>query len=356
LKALLSVEQFLENLNTYFIVDVRSPGEYAEASIPGAVNIPLFNDQERAIVGTTYKQEGTDQAKMVGLSLVSPKLPEMVETILSAAAGREIVLYCWRGGMRSRSIFTLLNALGYPVLQLVGGYKAFRRRVNKFLNDGTDSATVIVLNGLTGVGKTLVIKELQQMNVPALDLEAMANHRGSAFGSVGLGKPRSQKDFEALLFLELYKCKDAPFLIVEGEGKCIGPVLIPEFFYQAMLDGRHILLSTGLETRVARIVAEYRDVSKENNDDLAAAVLALQKRLGKSKCEELAEQVRQGEFHQAAACLCTEYYDSYYKDSRRKQGDYLAVINVDDVSHGAREVLAVINSYFQGREAHHGTV
>ncbi|MBS4032488.1 MAG: tRNA 2-selenouridine(34) synthase MnmH [Clostridiales bacterium] len=356
LRALLSVEQFLENMNQYFIVDVRSPLEYAEASIPGAVNIPLFDDQERAVVGTTYKQEGTDQAKMVGLSLVSPRLPKMVEKIISAAAGREIVLYCWRGGMRSRSIFTLLEALGYPVLQLVGGYKAFRRRVNKFLNDATVNVPVIVLNGLTGVGKTLVIKELQQMNAPALDLEAMANHRGSAFGSVGLGKPRSQKDFEALLFLEIHKCKDAPFLIVEGEGKCIGSVVIPEFFYQAMLDGQHILLETGLETRVERIVDEYRNVSVENTEDLATAVLALQKRLGKNKCEELAEQVRQGEFHYAATCLCTEYYDSYYKDSRRRHGDYLAVINVDDVSHGAKEVVAVINSYFQGRKEHHGTV
>lgn len=356
MKSLLSVEKFLEDMDQYFIVDVRSPGEYAEASIPGAVNIPLFDDQERAVVGTTYKQEGTDQAKMVGLSLVSPKLPEMVETIISAAAGREIVLYCWRGGMRSRSIFTLLEALGYPVLQLVGGYKAFRRRVNKFLNDATVNAPVIVLNGLTGVGKTLVIKELQQMNAPALDLEAMANHRGSAFGSVGLGKPRSQKDFESLLFLELHKWKDATFLVVEGEGKSIGPVVIPDFFYQAMLEGKHILLETGLETRVERIVDEYRNVSKENTDDLAAAVMVLQKRLGKNKCEELAERVRQGEFHQAASSLCTEYYDGYYKDSRRKQWDYLAVINVDDVYHGAHQVLAVINSYFQGRGKHHGTV
>lgn len=355
MKALLSVEQFLENMNKYLIVDVRSPGEYAEASIPGAINIPLFDDQERAVVGTTYKEDGTDQAKMVGLSLVSPKLPKLVESIVSAAAGREIVLYCWRGGMRSRSIFTLLEALGYQVLQLVGGYKAFRRRVNKFLNDATVNAPVIVLNGLTGVGKTLVIKELQQLNAPALDLEAMANHRGSAFGSVGLGKPRSQKDFESLLFLELHKHKDAPFLIVEGEGKCIGPVLIPDFFYQAMLEGQHILLETGLETRVERIVDEYRNVSAENTDNLAAAVLALQKRLGKNKCEELAERVRQGDFHHVAASLCTEYYDSYYKDSRRKHGDYLAIINVDNVSHGARDVLAKVNN-FRGREAQHGTV
>ena len=201
-----------------------------------------------------------------------------------------------------------------------------------------------------------MIKELQQMNAPALDLEAMANHRGSAFGSVGLGKPRSQKDFEALLFLELYKYKDASFHVVEGEGKCIGPVLIPDFFYQAMLEGQHILLETTLETRVARIVEEYRDVSVENTDDLAAAVLALQKRLGKEKCEELAERVRQGEFHYAAACLCTEYYDSYYKDSRRKQENYLAVINVDDVSHGAREVLAEVYSFLQSGETHHDTI
>ncbi len=347
MKALLSVDDFLENIDKYFLVDVRSPAEYTEASIPGAVNIPLLNNQERELVGTAYWQEGIEQAKMAGLSLVSVKLPELVESILSAAAGREIVLYCWRGGMRSHSIVTLLKALGYPALQLVGGYKAFRRRVNRFLNDPAITASVIVLNGLTGVGKTLVIKELQQLNMPALDLEAMANHRGSAFGSVGRGKPRSQKDFEALLFLDLYKLKDAAFLVVEGEGKCVGPVVIPDFFFQTMLGGQHILLEAALDTRVERIVDEYQGVLAENNAELAAAVMSLQKRLGKNKCAELAELVRQGEINSAASFLCEEYYDRYYRDSRRKQDDYLAIINVDDVCRGAREVLSVIDSYLQ---------
>src|SRR5690554_4672363 len=121
----LHVEEFLENRNHYQLIDVRSPGEFQEAHIPGAVNVPLFTNEQRAQVGITYKQEGTDQAKRVGLQLIAPRLPDIVDDVLAAAGDREIVIYCWRGGMRSHSMCALLNALKYPVYQLVGGYKAF---------------------------------------------------------------------------------------------------------------------------------------------------------------------------------------------------------------------------------------
>jgi tRNA 2-selenouridine synthase len=339
-KSLLPAESFVQNIDRYFIVDVRSPGEFTESHIPRAVNVPLFTDEERAVVGTTYWQEGTDRAKLVGLSLVSPRLPKMVEGILKEAAGRDIVLYCWRGGMRSRSVFTVMEALGYPVWQLIGGFKAFRRLVVNYFKDAKIHMPVFVLNGLTGVGKTLVLNELHTLGAPVLDLEGMANHRGSAFGAVGLGNPRSQKDFDALLYLALRRLEQVPYLIVEGEGKKIGPVILPDFLYDAMQKGPHILLEASLDVRVERILQEYHGIL-DNTKELATAVLSLQKRLGRTTCEGLAEQILQGEFASVAKKLCTDYYDLYYRDSRKNKTEYLAVINVDDLQAGAREIFSL---------------
>jgi tRNA 2-selenouridine synthase len=348
-KSLLSVDDYLLERDRYCLVDVRSPGEYGDAHIPGGVNIPLFNDEERALVGTTYWKEGTDRAKLVGLSLVAPRLPQMLEQILAIAAGREILLYCWRGGMRSRSVFSLMEALGYPVRQLVGGYKAFRRQVVKFLTQGEIRQRVFVLNGLTGVGKTLILKELHKLNAPVLDLEGMANHRGSAFGAVGLGSASSQKDFEARLFLDLHKLQDASYLMVEGEGKKIGPVILPDFLFQAMNQGHHILLEASLNERVKRITEEYSALGENNTEALATAALLLQRKLGREKCKTLAEQIRQGDISQAARILCTDYYDLFYRDSRQSKGEYLAVVNVDNLRDGTEKILSIAER-FSGEE------
>ncbi|MBS4023725.1 MAG: tRNA 2-selenouridine(34) synthase MnmH [Dethiobacter sp.] len=356
MKTMLQAVNLIDDLNKYFIVDVRSPGEFNEASIPGAVNVPLFTDEERVIVGTTYWKEGTDRAKLVGLSLVAPKLPGMVESILTGAAGREIVLYCWRGGMRSKSVAAVLDMLGYPVQLLLGGYKAFRRQVSSYLTEASLSTPVFVLNGLTGVGKTLVIKQLQAMSAPALDLEAMANHRGSVFGGVGLGGPHSQKDFEVRLVLALKEHCGAPYLIVEGEGKRIGPVTVPEFFHQAMRNSPHILLATTIDVRVQRIMDEYSGCAAENTEDLAKAVISLEKRLGREKCEMLSTQIRTGNYGETVKILCTEYYDRYYKDSRQNKGDYLGVVDVTEISAGAQKVVEIIAAYMEGRAEGNGGI
>jgi tRNA 2-selenouridine synthase len=347
-KSAISLASFLEKREKYFVVDVRSPSEFHEASMPGAVNIPLFDDEERAIVGTVYHREGTDRAKRVGLSLVAPKLTYIMEAILDGAAGREIVLYCWRGGLRSRSIFVVLDLLGYPVRQLQGGYKAFRRQVVAFF-DSEFTLPVFVLNGLTGVGKTLVIRELQTMGEPAIDLEAMANHRGSVFGGIGLGKVRSQKDFEALLFLALYDFGQAPYLIVEGEGKRIGPVHLPETFFRALQEGSHILLEADLETRVSRTVDEYLKTAPGHTDKLVNAVFTLEKRLGRVKCEQLALEIRQGHMEKAARTLCTDYYDRFYKDSRQNKEHYLSTVNVNDLRKGTLDVQKAVRQFLASR-------
>lgn len=347
MRSLLGVEEWLLKREQYYLVDVRSPAEFKTAAIPGAVNIPLFSDDERAAVGTVYRQEGPQAAKMVGLALVSHKLPRLVETILSDAGGREILLYCWRGGMRSNSLAAVLEALACPVRRLTGGYKAFRRLVVRGLADTSLQVPVFVLNGLTGVGKTMVIRKLAEQGVPALDLEEMAGHRGSVFGAVGLGAPRTQKDFEALLFLELWKHRAARYLVVEGEGRRIGPVVLPEFLFAAMRGGPRILLEANLEVRVARILAEYRSTTAEQVQELAAAVNSLRNRLGEEKCSRLVEKINAGQFAEAARELCTAYYDKLYKDSRAAAGQYQAVVNIEDPEQGLQRVLAAIEEYLR---------
>lgn len=336
-----TVDEFINKQDQYQLIDVRSPTEYKQAHIPGAVNVPLLNDEERVIVGTVYRNEGADRAKQVGLSLVAPRLPQIVAQILQHAEKKELVVYCWRGGMRSRSVCHVLAALNYSARQLIGGYKAFRRYIHQYLETKKLNVPVFVLNGLTGVGKTRIIKLLQEHKLPALDLEGMANHRGSVFGAVGLGQARSQKDFEALLVMELIKLQKAQYLIVEGEGRKIGPVILPDFLYQAMSDGPHILLEADLSIRVARIVEEYQGKS-EHCDELAAAVKKLQKKLGQEKVNMLLSLIEQKKLHEAAKILCTDYYDQYYRDSRKQKREYVAVVNVNDLDQGVLAIQSVI--------------
>lgn len=349
MRSLLDVEEWLPKREQYFLVDLRSPAEFRAASIPGAANIPLFSDGERAAVGTVYKQEGPLAAKKVGLALVSPKLPWLVETILSGAGAREILLYCWRDGMRSNSMATVLDAMGYPVCRLAGGYKAFRRLVVRYLAGTHLQVPLFILNGLTGVGKTMVIRKLSNLGVPALDLEEMAGHRGSVFGGVGLGAPRTQKDFEALLFLGLWKYMAAPFLVVEGEGKRIGPIVLPGLLFSAMKSAPRILLEASLEVRVTRILDEYRSTAAECLAELNTAVIALRNRLGEEKSASLVKKINAGQYAEAARELCTDYYDRLYKDSRDATGQYLAVVNIDDLDQGVDRLLAVIKENLQGQ-------
>jgi len=338
------IEEFMQNRNQYQPVDVRSPGEYRQAHIPGAINVPLFTDEERAIIGITYKNEGIAKAKLLGLKLVAPRLPEMVEQILAAAGKKKILVYCWRGGMRSYSMCALMDALRYPVFQLNGGYKAFRRFIFRFHQEKQITVPVFVLNGLTGVGKTAILQILQSRGHGVLDLEGMANHRGSVFGSVGLGAARSQKDFEALLAYALLDYEDAPYLIIEGEGRRIGHVRLPDYLYTAMLQGAHILVEADLSVRVERIVNEYHG-HKDTKEELMAAVSMLQKKLGKAKIQELTEKIRQDRYHEVVLQLCRDYYDQYYGDSKKRREEYLAVIDANNLQEAADDIILTIEKY-----------
>lgn len=321
-------------------IDMRSPSEFSIGHILGAINIPLFSDEERIEVGTLYRQIGIEQAKELGLSIASGKLPAIVTQIQSLyKTGRPIIVYCWRGGMRSKSIVTVLNLMGIQALQLIGGYKAHRRHVLDSLLNLTINAKIIVLCGSTGVGKTSLLQLLEKKNIPIIDLEKLANHRGSVFGQIGLGKSTTAQFFDATLLMELENLNEHPYIIVECESKRIGNVYLPECLHKAMHTGLQILVHTDIETRISRLIAEYTDLNKIHSDEILKSIKALTKRLGAEKTGELLHNFDQGEIRKVVGTLLTNYYDPLYGYEKLDKNNYSLIVNCNDLELASLQIV-----------------
>lgn len=299
--------------------DLRSPQEFAEGSIPGAVNIPIFDNAERAEIGTIYTQVGAENAKTRGIEIASAKLPYIIQQIKLMSGERKVVVYCWRGGMRSRSIATILHLMDVPVYQLTAGYKAYRQYVLAKLQNYAISGRFVVLHGLTGVGKTMVLSELADRGLPVIDLEGLANHRGSVFGQIGKGQGVSAKNFDAKLLAALDTYQHERYIFVEAESKRIGNIYLPECVMQFMRQGIRILVSAALPTRVYRLLDEYmqQDGKLSIDTDIARGLDMLESRLGKGKTAKLRELLAQKDYYALVELLLLEYYDPLYKYSER---------------------------------------
>lgn len=316
----ISVEE-LENLENPVLVDVRSEGEYLEATIPGALNLPLLNNEERAQVGTTYTQISPALAREEGLQFISPKLPSLVKQAKKWLEQGPLVLFCWRGGMRSKALATVLDLMGVSVYRLQGGYKAYRKHVHDFLEQ-EPPLKFVVLRGNTGVGKTEILTQMRQEGYPVIDLEKLANNRGSVFGDLGLGASPSQKTFEALLYEELgrIRAKGHSYIIVECESKRIGRVTLPVKFHNAMQQGTQILVYDLINNRIKRLVKEYTEIP-EAIPQIRAALLRLDKNLGHKKVEEynvLLDENRLADFTENLLA----YYDALYGYPNEPSLDY----------------------------------
>jgi len=287
----------------YIFIDVRTPKEYDESTIPGAINIPLFSNEERAVVGKLYTKQGQEEAIKKGLEFVSKKLPNLIENV-SKYKDKEIIIFCWRGGMRSKSLSSLLDSLGYKVSQLEGGYKAYRNYILKQFEDYKIKPKLIVLHGLTGSGKTEILNKFDN----SLDLEDIAQHRSSLLGCVGL-KPRSQKMFDSLLFNRLEELQKEKFIIIEGEARKIGRVQMPLFLFKTMKKGIKVKIVVPTEERVKRLVDEYTD----DKEEIIERVKLLTKALGKKKIEKIVDLIEKEDFSSAAKIILEEYYDPLYK-------------------------------------------
>lgn len=328
-------------------VDVRSPIEFEEDCIPEAVNVPLLFNDERTEVGKIYCTKGPLEAKKLGLEICAARFPDLVNQIIDLAKDRSVVVYCWRGGLRSKVVGILLDLMGIPVYQLKGGYKSYRKYVVKFFEHWQLPFKFVVLHGLTGVGKTDVIKELQKLGQAAIDLEGLANHRGSVFGHIGMKKQPTQKHFENLLLNAIQNFKPDQEIIVECESKRIGQRFIPDSFYRAMCAGDSILLYAPLQHRIDRIIKEYILKAGVRPEILVQPIRSLQKRLGKQKTEKLICYLQEHKLHQVVKLLLQEYYDPLYKFPDGPVENYDYCTKVIDPHLAAKEIISCLETRAQ---------
>lgn len=342
--SVINVDEALRMADACF-VDMRSPLEYAEGSIPGAVNVPIFDNAERAEIGTIYRQQDVETAKTRGLEIASAKLPNMIQRIKSIAGRQKVIVYCWRGGMRSRSIATILHLMGIRVYQLSGGYKAYRQYVLRRLQEYKIAPCFVVFHGLTGVGKTDLLEELSKAGWPVLDLEGLANHRGSAFGHIGKGKMVTAKSFDALLLSALDKLQQERFVLVEAESKRIGNVYVPDCVMDAMRQGRHVLLSASLQMRIQRLLDEYMNKQLEhcNDNELSRCLDMLQNRLGKKKSAKLRELLQERNYHAFVEMLLTDYYDPHYDYSEKDANKFDLHVSTENIREAANCIMKFLS-------------
>ncbi len=322
-----SINEFLTLAGQYPMLDVRSPGEYAQAHIPGAHSLPLFSDEERKVVGTAYKQQGREVAIKMGLDYFGVKMRAMVEAVEAivmahGAPGNKCVLvHCWRGGMRSAGVAWLLDLYGFKVHVLTGGYKAFR---NRMLEEFAWPVALQVLGGYTGSGKTEVLHELANSGQRIIDLEGLAGHRGSAFGGIGNAPQPSQEMFENKLGMVLYEVAtgDGPIWI-EDESRRIGTVNIPNAFWDGMQQSPVCFLEVPFEERLNYITETYGLLDKEQ---LIAAIQRIQKRLGTLNAKNAIAHLQASEHKEAFRILLT-YYDKYYAQDIENRSKVLPSMN-----------------------------
>lgn len=327
----IDISEAISLKNTVF-VDVRSPKEYEIDTIPLSINIPILTDEEREHVGHIYKNVDPTKAKEIGLEYASRKLVFFYKEIKKMLdENKNIALFCYRGGMRSNSIANVLDTMGLDVYIITGGYKSYRNYVINSLLTFENKFRYIVLHGYTGVGKTKILKLLSEKGMSVLDLEGLAKNTGSVFGSLGYsGESNTQKIFESLL-LQSFKEMDCNIVFTESESKRIGRVILPDFLYNDMKSGYHILLKTNIDKRIDNIKDDYLRTDIANlNDVLISAIENLRKRLGNQKIDVLIEKVKEEKYSDVIEALMIDYYDPLYSYSINKVEKYDKIIEYDD--------------------------
>lgn len=326
-------------------VDVRSPGEYEEFHIPNAISVPLFSNEERAQVGTTYKQIGQGKAIELGVAIFSKKLPEYYQTFRNIANDnkhKKIIVYCWRGGMRSGTVVSFLGTLKLPLIQLEGGIREFRKLIQAELESfSTIEKKYIVLEGNTGTHKTDILEALQQENYPVLDLEGLAGHRGSTFGGIGL-QPKSQKEFERDLVLRLRELQDSPYCIIEAESKRIGRIILPDFILKGKDAGVRIHIHSPIESRIKAICQTYQ--FNDYHDEFLNAIEILKKRMKPNLYNQIIESFKNRQYELFVRLILEEYYDPKYTFAADQYDTPVRFVQIQGLEDGINIVKTEIDS------------
>lgn len=332
------------------VFDVRSPSEYAHAHIPGAISLPIFDDEQRAEIGTNYKQKSVQDAIKIGLKHFGQKLNDylkIVEQYANTTENSKVIVHCWRGGMRSQAMAWLLDFYGFEVYLISGGYKAYRNFVLQSFQLPLD---LIILGGNTGSAKTLILQELANKGEAVIDLEGIAHHKGSSFGALGMEVQPSQEQFENNLHNALsayYSIDDAQHyhqpkkIWLENESQRIGLVNIPKVLFERMLTSELIALQIPFEERLKLIVEQYGKFTKE---ELIDATIRIQKKLGGLETKNVITFLEEGNIYNAFELLLM-YYDRGYKLASARANRSAKVLELEsiDIEKNANALLNFAN-------------
>lgn len=310
----IDIRQFLNLCEEIPVADVRSPAEFCQGHIPGAVNIPLFNDLERATIGTLYKNEGNYRAILEGLDIAGPKMSAFVKEAKNRAVNNQLIVHCWRGGMRSASMAWLFETAAIDCQILEGGYKSYRSSFRNFIKQ---PFKFIILGGLTGSGKSEILREIEHKGRQVIDLEKLANHKGSAFGWLGQGEQPTNEQFQNNLYRQLLKFDLSKPIWIEDESKTIGNIYLPDDFYNQMKGARVIQIEVPKEERIKRLVEEYSIYSK---DELLFSLDKIKKKFGNQNIVPATNAILERNYEEAAKIIL-QYYDRTYLFGLSKRND-----------------------------------
>ncbi len=321
----IKIERFLTLAENFPLIDVRAPLEFDQGHIPGALNVPLFSDEERKVVGTAYKQINKEAAMYLGLDFAGKKLVELAkhgEKI--AGRGKTLLVHCWRGGMRSKSMVWLFETMGINCYLLEGGYKSYRNYLHKQLEV---PLKLLVVGGRTGSGKTDILFHLQGKGEQIIDLEGLAHHKGSAFGALGENPQPTTEQFENNLLWALNRLDRSRLIWIEDESRNVGRCVIPGPFYQQMKEAEILFLDISRELRATHLVKHYAGYEKE---ELKTCIHKISKKLGGDRTRDALESVDNSDFR-STAMITLHYYDKTYMFSLEKNHEAHEVLVSDRI-------------------------
>ncbi|WAC14864.1 tRNA 2-selenouridine(34) synthase MnmH [Dyadobacter pollutisoli] len=322
-----AVSDFLDLKGTVPLADVRTPAEFAHGHIPGAFNLPLFSNEERVLVGTTYKQIGREQAILLGFDLTGSKWSGFIREALEKAPDKKIAVHCWRGGMRSGAMAWALDLYGFEVYLIQGGYKSYRRWAHQQFGA---SRQLCLLGGMTGSAKTKILYELGKMGEQVIDLEDLAQHQGSSYGTMNKMVQPTQEQFENNLADQLKDLDRNIPTWVEDENLNIGKISVPKPFWYQMTSAMQVNLEVGLEQRIEELVGAYGSLDK---DFLIACTERIHKRLGPVQTRDAIAAIREDRMADFIRLVLVYYDKTYLKSLGKKEKDKLFSISLDNDHH-----------------------
>ncbi len=329
----LTIDQFLSGNDESPIVDVRTSGEFNKGHIPGAINLQLFSDIERHEIGLLYKEKGKQKAVKRGLELVGPKLGSFINQLENVTSAEGVRVHCWRGGMRSSSMAWLFETAGYQVSVLKDGYKSYRHLMETLF----DQFDIALIGGETGSGKTKILHQLRKLGEQVIDLEGLANHKGSAFGAIGQSTQPTSEQFQNEVISGFFQLDPSRVVFLEDESSNIGKVGLPNHLWKKMKQSRIIRISLPLEERVKNLVLEY---GKYELQELEACILKIEKKLGGLSTKKSIEALHENHLDQVARAVLLYYDKSYQFLLNRNKSNVHSVISFDkfEVSEMAKQI------------------